>query len=66
VREKLTATLRSWLLNHGRREQVAAELFVHPQTVRYRMGQLRELFGDRLDDPQTVLELTVALGATPG
>jgi hypothetical protein len=62
AREKLTATLRSWLLHHGRREQVAAELFVHPQTVRYRMGQLRELFGDRLDDPQTVLALTIALG----
>jgi hypothetical protein len=62
VREKLTATLRSWLLHHGRREQVAAQLFVHPQTVRYRMGQLRDLFGDRLDDPQTVLELTIALG----
>ena len=60
-REKLLETLRSWLLHHGRREQVAAELFVHPQTVRYRMGQLRELFGDRLDDPRTVLELTVAL-----
>jgi hypothetical protein len=66
VREKLTATLRSWLLHHGRREQVAAELFVHPQTVRYRMGQLRELFGDRLDDPQRVLELTLALGAAEG
>jgi hypothetical protein len=66
VREKLTATLRSWLLHHGRREQVAAELFVHPQTVRYRMGQLRELFGDRLDDPRTVLELTIALGARTG
>jgi DNA-binding PucR family transcriptional regulator len=63
VREKLTATLRSWLLHHGRREQVAAELFVHPQTVRYRMGQLRELFGKRLEDPRTVLELTIALGA---
>jgi len=63
VREKLTGTLRSWLLHHGRREQVAADLFVHPQTVRYRLGQLRELYGDRLDDPQTVLELTVALGA---
>lgn len=62
AREKLVATLRSWLLHHGRREQVAAELFVHPQTVRYRMGQLRELFGDRLEDPQTVLALTVALG----
>ena len=62
AREKLVATLRSWLLHHGRREQVAAELFVHPQTVRYRMGQLRQLFGDRLEDPQTVLALTVALG----
>jgi DNA-binding PucR family transcriptional regulator len=66
AREKLTATLRSWLLHHGRREQVAAELFVHAQTVRYRMGQLRELYGDRLDDPQTVLELTLALGVRTG
>ncbi len=59
--DKLAATLRSWLLHHGRRDDVAAELFVHPQTVRYRMGQLRELYGDRLDDPETVLELTIAL-----
>jgi len=61
-REKLLETLRSWLLHHGRREQVATELYVHPQTVRYRMGQLRDLYGNRLDDPQTVLELTLALG----
>jgi hypothetical protein len=60
--EKLTDTLRSWLLHQGRREDVAEQLFVHPQTVRYRMGQLRELYGDRLDDPETVLALTVALG----
>jgi PucR C-terminal helix-turn-helix domain len=60
--EKLTETLRSWLLHHGRRDDVAAELFVHAQTVRYRMGQLRELYGDRLEDPKTVLALTVALG----
>ena len=63
AREKLTETLRSWLLHHGRREAIAAELFVHPQTVRYRMGQLRELYGDRLEDPRAVLELTIALGA---
>jgi hypothetical protein len=61
-REKLTATLRAWLLHHGRRDDIARTLFVHPQTVRYRMGQLRALYGDRLDDPRTVLELTVALG----
>jgi hypothetical protein len=65
AREKLTETLRSWLLHHGRREAIAAELFVHPQTVRYRMGQLRELFGTRLEDPRAVLELTLALGVQP-
>ncbi len=63
--EKLTETLRSWLLHQGRRDAVAEDLFVHPQTVRYRMGQLREAYGERLSDPQTVLELTLAL-ATEG
>ena len=43
----------------------AAALFVHPQTVRYRMGQIREAFGDRLDDPDVVRTLVIALGATP-
>ena len=62
AREKLVDTLRAWLLHHGRREQIAAALFVHPQTVRYRMGQLRELYGRRLEEPRTVLELTIALG----
>ena len=60
--EKLTETLRSWLLHQGRREEIAAELFVHPQTVRYRLGQLREAYGDRLEDPAWLLALTVALG----
>lgn len=61
TREKLIATLRSWLLHQGRRDAVAADLFVHAQTVRYRMGQLRDLFGDRLDDPNAVQELVLAL-----
>ena len=60
--DKLTETLRSWLLHQGRRDAVAGDLFVHPQTVRYRLGQLREVFGDSLEDPTTVLELTIALG----
>jgi hypothetical protein len=59
--ERLAETLRSWLLHQGRREEVAADLVVHPQTVRYRMTQLRQLYGDRLTDPAAVLELTVAL-----
>ncbi len=58
---KLTETLRSWLLHQGRRADVAADLFIHAQTVRYRMGQLHELYGSRLHDPSFVLEATIAL-----
>jgi DNA-binding PucR family transcriptional regulator len=58
---RLEETLRAWLLHHGRRDEVATALFVHPQTVRYRMGQVRDLFPD-LDSPHRVLELTLALG----
>ena len=65
AREKLTETLRSWLLHQGRRDAVATELFVHPQTVRYRMTQLRELYGARLEEPDTVLALVLALGVPP-
>jgi hypothetical protein len=61
TQQKLAETLRAWLLHQGRRDDVAAALFVHPQTVRYRMGQLRELYGDRLEDPRTVRDLTLAL-----
>ena len=59
--ERLCETLRSWLLHLGRRDDVAAELFVHAQTVRYRMGQIRELYGDSLDDPAMVRDLVIAL-----
>jgi hypothetical protein len=58
---KLEETLASWLRHHGRREDVAAALFVHPQTVRYRMGQLRDLYGDKLTDPAFVRDATIAL-----
>jgi DNA-binding PucR family transcriptional regulator len=36
---------------------------VHPQTVRYRVAQLRELFGDALDTPDGRFELELALRA---
>lgn len=62
AREKLAETLRAWLLHQGRRDDVAQALFVHAQTVRYRMGQLRELYGERLSDPEFVRDAVVALG----
>jgi hypothetical protein len=60
-RARLTETLRAWLDRPGQVQAVAAELDVHPQTVRYRLRQLRELFGTRLDDPEARFELALAL-----
>jgi len=62
-RERLTETLRAWLDRPGQVQAVAAELGVHPQTVRYRVKQLRELFGERLEDPEARFELSLALRA---
>ena len=46
-----------------RRPEVAHRLRVHPQTVRYRLHQLEDLFGDALTDPQARFELEIALRA---
>ena len=62
-RRRLEATLRSWLDHQGEVGRVAAELHVHPQTVRYRVGRLRGLLGEVLDDPRGRFELALALRA---
>jgi hypothetical protein len=64
-RARLRATLRAWLDHPGQVTRVAADLHVHPQTVRYRVAQLRELFGERLEDPDARFELALALRAEP-
>jgi hypothetical protein len=64
ARERAIATLHAWLDAHGDVSGAAEALHVHPQTVRYRLGGLREAFGDRaLDDPAARLELALALQA---
>jgi hypothetical protein len=62
-RERLGSTLDAWLRHRGRTEAVAKALHVHPQTVRYRLARLRELFGSRLEDPDARFELELALRA---
>jgi hypothetical protein len=68
TRDRLIETLRSWLLHGGERAAVAEALHVHPQTVRYRMSQLRSLLGDRVDDPSARLALLLAteVASAPG
>jgi len=60
-RARLTETLAAWLERPGQVQAVAAALDVHPQTVRSRVRQLRDLFGERLEDPDARFELSLAL-----
>ena len=63
AQERLEATLLAWLDHQGIVKEAATELHVHPQTVRYRVAQLKELFGASLDEPATRYELLVVLRA---
>lgn len=65
TRHRLSQTLRSWLMHMGNCTAVATELHVHPQTVRYRLSQLHELFGAALDDPTTRAALLLGLAWDP-
>jgi hypothetical protein len=62
-RIRLSQTLLAWLQSSGTAPDMAERLGVHPQTVRYRMRQLEELFGERLNDPESRSNLEIALRA---
>ncbi len=62
-RDRLIETLRAWLDHQRHTPGIAAELHVHPQTVRYRIAKLRELLGDALDSADGRFELELALRA---
>jgi hypothetical protein len=66
ARDRLVATLREWLDNQGRVDETARGLGVHPQTVRYRLAQLRETFGEALESPDGRFELSLALRVQTG
>ncbi|SFQ22221.1 PucR C-terminal helix-turn-helix domain-containing protein [Amycolatopsis arida] len=60
-RERMAETLSAWLETRGGAPEVAERLRIHPQTVRYRMRRIGELFGDRLTDADERFALMVAL-----
>jgi hypothetical protein len=62
-RERLSQTLLAWLDHQGNVAKIAEAIHVHPQTVRYRLGRLRESLGAALDDPQVRFELGLVLRA---
>jgi hypothetical protein len=60
-RDRIAETLLAWLQLGENAAEVAQRIHVHPQTVRYRMRQIQELFGDQLRDPDQRFELQLAL-----
>ncbi|MEV5708610.1 helix-turn-helix domain-containing protein [Actinoallomurus sp. NPDC052274] len=61
--DRLAETLLAWLQAGRNANEVAVRLHVHPQTVRYRLRQLDDLFGDQLQDPDLRFELEIVLRA---
>ena len=64
ARERMRETALACVRSRGNAAEMAREMHVHPQTARYRLARLRELLGDRLDDPGVRLELELALEAS--
>ncbi len=62
-RQVLLDTLVAWFAGHGSAKEAADRLFVHPNTVRYRLRRVQELTKRDLSDPVDVGELYVALEA---
>src|SRR5581483_11574045 len=62
-RDRLARTMLAWLQFGENAAEVAQHMHVHPQTVRYRLRQIQELFGDQLRDPDRRLDLQLALRA---
>jgi hypothetical protein len=60
-RRRMLATLQAWLTHRGDVALIAADLDLHPQTVRYRMRVLRQLVGASLDDPEWRLTTELTL-----
>jgi PucR C-terminal helix-turn-helix domain len=59
----LADTLLAWLRHAGNARLAAADLHVHPQTVRYRLRQIHDLFGAALAGPGARFDLELALRA---
>ncbi|MFD0363427.1 PucR family transcriptional regulator [Nocardia sp. GCM10030253] len=64
-RTRLLETLEHWYGSGGSAVETGRRLYVHANTVRYRIRRIEELTGRSLNDPQAVLDLGAAVQALP-
>lgn len=57
----LLQTLRAYLENGGSLESTAKSLFVHANTVRYRLRRIHELIGEDVTDPRVAFVVQTAI-----
>ncbi|MDQ0841889.1 hypothetical protein QFZ68_001569 [Streptomyces sp. V1I6] len=62
-RPPLLPTLETYLAHAGRKAETARELHLNRQTLYNRLARIGELLGTDLEDPETVLALSLALRA---
>ncbi|MGW1669808.1 PucR family transcriptional regulator [Streptomyces sp. NPDC002324] len=65
-RARLLQTLEHWFAAAGSATEAGRTLFVHPNTVRYRLRRVEELTGRSLTDPRAVAHIGAALLAVRG
>jgi hypothetical protein len=58
---RMSETALAYVENSGNAAEMARSLDIHPQTARYRIARLRELFGEDLDRPDRRLALELSL-----
>ncbi|HNC93920.1 MAG TPA: helix-turn-helix domain-containing protein [Solirubrobacterales bacterium] len=59
--DRMAETALAYVEHSGNAAEMARSLNIHPQTARYRIARLKELFGDDLDRPDRRLELEISL-----
>ena len=57
----LRKTLETYLKNQGEITQTSNELFIHRNTVKYRINRCEEILGVKVDDPEISLNIRLAL-----
>lgn len=57
---ELVATFSNYLKNNGSVQLVSQELFIHKNTIVYRMNKIKELLGSDIDTPEERLKYFIA------
>ena len=61
----LLATLESFVMHGGKLRETASDIYVHRNTLAYRLDRAAEILGSDLKDPQVRMSIELALRALP-